>query len=110
MSCHVVLQEAVEALARAGLRNPVKVAVAVTATQSAAAAANGDGSSKSSKKRKQPDAVEQQTHSGSAAAAGDQKTPTSLKLEYVITHVEQKLPQLVSTSSCCSACTLQNPF
>jgi hypothetical protein len=93
------VQEAVEALARAGLRNPVKVAVAVTAAPTAAAAADG-----SSKKRKRQQDGEQQQDGAAAAAGGaavlEQKTPTSLSLEYIMCRVEQKLPQLVSGVLC----------
>lgn len=84
-----------EALARAGLRNPVKVAVAVTA----AAAADGGGTGKQNKTQQ---AGQQQQQDGAAAAAAnggamvEQKTPTSLSLEYVMVPVDQKLPQLVS--------------
>ncbi|WIA21353.1 hypothetical protein OEZ85_000576 [Tetradesmus obliquus] len=87
--------EAVEALARAGLRNPVKVAVAVTAAPAAAAAADD---SFGKKRKRQQDGEQQQ--GGAAAAAGgaalEQKTPTSLSLEYIMVSVEQKLPQLVA--------------
>ncbi|WIA41645.1 hypothetical protein OEZ86_009001 [Tetradesmus obliquus] len=87
--------EAVEALARAGLRNPVKVAVAVTAAPAAAAAADN---SFGKKRKRQQDGEQQQ--GGAAAAAGgaalEQKTPTSLSLEYIMVSVEQKLPQLVA--------------
>jgi ATP-dependent RNA helicase DDX55/SPB4 len=89
--CCSASQEAVEALARAGLRNPVKVAVAVTAAPAAAA----DGSSK---KRKQQDG-QQQEGAAAAGAALEQKTPTSLSLQYIMCSVDEKLPQLVS--SCC---------
>jgi hypothetical protein len=96
------MQEAVEALARAGLRNPVKVAVAVTATPAAAAAsASGaaDGQEPPSKKQKKGDGVQQQQQEAAAAAGGNvlqQATPSSLTMEYVVCPVEQKLPQLVS--------------
>jgi hypothetical protein len=83
----VASQEAVEALARAGLRNPVKVAVAVTA-----AAADG-----SSKKRQRQQDGQQQEGSAAAGAMLEQKTPTSLSLEYIMCSVDEKLPQLVST-------------
>jgi hypothetical protein len=86
----VALQEAVEALARAGLRNPVKVAVAVTAAPAAAA----DGSNK---KRRQQDGQQQEGAAAAAGAALEQKTPTSLSLEYIMCSVDEKLPQLVST-------------
>jgi len=93
-------QEAVEALARAGLRNPVKVAVAVSATPAAAAEDDSQPHSKRAKHAGQPQAAD-----GAAAAAGggvdgsdvfQQVTPSSLRLEYVVCPVEQKLPQLVS--------------
>ena len=101
--CCAVLcsQEAVEALARAGLRNPVKVAVAVTATaQPPPSAAGGDDTSdRPSKKQKRGEEGEQQQQQqqGDAAAGGvlQQATPSSLSLEYIVCPVEQKLPQLV---------------
>jgi hypothetical protein len=67
------------------------VAVAVTAAPAAAA----DGSSK---KRKLQQGGEQQQDAGRAAGAAlEQKTPTSLSLEYILCSVDEKLPQLVST-------------
>ena len=60
--------EAVQALARAGLRNPVRINVAVAGTP-----ARGTG----------------------AEAAGGQKTPSRLSIQYLVCDVEQKLPYLV---------------
>jgi hypothetical protein len=105
--CHDVLcsQEAVEALARAGLRNPVKVAVAVTATaqpEAAAAAGGADGSDRPIKRQKRGEEGDQQQHGDAAAAAGgvlQQATPSSLSLEYIVCPIEQKLPQLVRLTS-----------
>jgi hypothetical protein len=93
-------QEAVEALARAGLRNPVKVAVAVTATAQPPPSVAGfdDTSDRPSKKQKRGEEGEQQQQQQGDAAAGgvlQQATPSSLSLEYIVCPVEQKLPQLV---------------
>lgn len=64
--------EAVQALARAGLRNPVRVNVAVTAVPGAGQAAGG-------------------------AEAGTQKTPSTLKLQYLeLESQSAKLPQLAA--------------
>jgi hypothetical protein len=102
----VARQEAVEALARAGLRNPVKVAVAVTATQ--AAAASGDDLQRPNKRQKKGEAP-------TAAAAADggggvlhQATPSSLRMEYIVCAIQEKLPQLVSAGHCC--CVRHSPL
>ena len=63
--------EAVEALARAGLRNPVRVAVAVAAAPGAGPGAAG------------------------AAAGAGQRTPSSLRIVFRTCHPEQKLGQLL---------------
>ena len=62
----------VEELARAGLRNPVRVTVRDAAAQAAAAAAAAAGAPPSS-------------------AAGKGKLPASLKLMYKICHVDERL-------------------
>jgi ERCC4-related helicase len=63
----------VEALARAGLRNPVRVAVAVSAAGKAGAGGE------------------------QAAAAGlAQKTPAGLQIQYTILEADQKLPHLLA--------------
>ena len=61
--------EAVQALARAGLRNPVRINVAVAGAPSSAAKG--------------------------ADAGGGQKTPSELSIRYLVCDVEQKLPYLV---------------
>ena len=61
--------EAVQALARAGLRNPVRINVAV------AGAPVGGG--------------------GPNSAAGGQKTPSELSIRYLVCDMEQKLPYLL---------------
>lgn len=66
--------EAVEALTRAGLRNPVRVNVAVSAAEAGA-----------SKK----------TSSCGLPEGATQKTPQSLQLHYVVCEAEDKIPQLV---------------
>ena len=83
--------EAVEALMRAGLRNPVRVNVAVTAAGGggsgggAAAAANGGGGGAAA--------------GGSGAEQGQQgqqqATPTTLSLQFVTCEVDEKMGQLV---------------
>jgi ATP-dependent RNA helicase DDX55/SPB4 len=78
--------EAVEALARAGLRNPVRVAVAV-------AAAGGGASSKGASKGANGAA------SGPAAgllAAAEQATPASLAVTYTVVAPAEKLAQLAA--------------
>jgi superfamily II DNA/RNA helicase len=64
--------EAVEALARAGLRNPVRVAVAVAPTGGAGVGADA-----------------------APAAADGQRTPSSLRIAYRTCQPEQKLGQLL---------------
>ncbi|PSC74559.1 DEAD-box ATP-dependent RNA helicase 18 isoform A [Micractinium conductrix] len=70
--------EAVEALARAGLRNPVRVNVAVTQVQ--------------------PPGVKSKKQSQGAEAASDatQRTPSTLHIQYILCEATQKLPQLVA--------------
>jgi hypothetical protein len=75
-------QEAVEALTRAGLRNPVRVAVAVAGAPQTAAQKVGS--------RRGGDAA------GEAAGDGGQVTPATLQLQYVVCEVDEKLGQLVS--------------
>lgn len=65
-------QEAVEELTRAGLRNPVRVAVAV-----ATGSKSGSGA-------------------GDQAAAGAQRTPSGLQIQYAILEADQKLPHLLA--------------
>ncbi|KIZ00196.1 hypothetical protein MNEG_7763 [Monoraphidium neglectum] len=77
--------EAVEALTRAGLRNPVRVAVAVAAAPAPAAAA----AAARGKKGKEGEAA-----AAEAAGAGDQVTPASLQLQYLICEVDEKMGQL----------------
>ncbi|KAI8465769.1 MAG: DEAD-domain-containing protein [Monoraphidium minutum] len=72
--------EAVEALTRAGLRNPVRVAVAVAAADvpggAAAAGAAGGG--------------------GGGEGGGTQVTPAGLSLQYVVCDVDEKMGQLIA--------------
>lgn len=73
--------EAVEALARAGLRNPVRVAVAVTG--------GGGGGGR--------EGGEDGEGEGGAAGAPQQRTPASLALSYtVVPSSAHKLPQLLA--------------
>lgn len=60
-----------QALARAGLRNPVRINVAVAGTPAAADAADGAG------------------------GGGGQKTPSELSIRYLVCNMEQKLPYLL---------------
>ncbi|KAL4433585.1 hypothetical protein ABPG75_000026 [Micractinium tetrahymenae] len=71
--------EAVEALARAGLRNPVRVNVAVALAQPA-------------------DGKPARSHESVPAGALDavQRTPSTLQLQYILCDATQKLPQLVA--------------
>ena len=66
--------EAVEALARAGLRNPVRVNVAVTA---AVGGGGGFGG-------------------GAAVPEAVQCTPATLSIQHLVCEAEEKLPQLVA--------------
>jgi hypothetical protein len=77
-------QEAVEALTRAGLRNPVRVAVAVTDAPPPAPAAGGKKAAKGG-------------GGGGTGDAGDggRVTPATLQLQYVLCEVDEKLGQLV---------------
>ena len=63
--------EAVQALARAGLRNPVRINVAVAGTLCAGA------------------------EGGDAGGGGGQKTPSELSIRYLVCDMEQKLPYLL---------------
>lgn len=81
--------EAVEALMRAGLRNPVRVNVAVTA----AAPAHPDG--KKSNKAAAADGVDGGAGNDGGAGAS-QVTPTTLQLQYIICKAEEKLGQLIA--------------
>lgn len=72
--------DAVKELARAGLRNPVRVNVAVTRAPGAAAAAAAAGGEPSG--------------SGRTAAETTQKTPSSLQIRYMVCESQQKLGQL----------------
>ncbi|GBF93083.1 DEAD-box ATP-dependent RNA helicase [Raphidocelis subcapitata] len=74
--------EAVEALTRAGLRNPVRVAVAVSAAAPAP------------KKGKNAGAA------GEAAPGdGSQVTPVTLQLQYLVCDLEEKMGQLIAFMS-----------
>jgi hypothetical protein len=75
----------VEALTRAGLRNPVRVAVAVSAAAAAPAVAGGRGGDQGL------------TDQGAAGSGGEgQVTPATLQLQYVVCEVDEKMGQLVS--------------
>ncbi|KAL6765995.1 DEAD-domain-containing protein [Haematococcus lacustris] len=78
--------EAVQALARAGLRNPIRVNVAVSM---AAATAVKPRAKSSGAGPVQPSTPSQ------AAEAGGQKTPSGLHIQYCFVEVDQKLDQLV---------------
>ena len=84
--------EAVEALARAGLRNPLRVAVAVTAA--ATESAGGVG-----KKRKASDGVDANGDNDGRAVVPpgyQQVTPSTLTVQYRIVETAEKLPQLAA--------------
>jgi len=83
--------EAVEALARAGLRNPVRVAVAVT---SVTREPNGEehGKEQSTKKRKGGDAHEEACGGGTQ----QQVTPSSLRIQYSLVDPGAKISQLAA--------------
>ena len=116
--------EAVQELARAGLRNPVRVNVAV-AVQAAKAAA-GAGKEKEKGKAEEKKGMEEEEKgkgkkgkeqqqaaaaaagaeveaaaaaeaaaADAAAAGGSQKTPNSLSIQYVLCEADEKIPQLV---------------
>ncbi|KAG2447782.1 hypothetical protein HYH02_007239 [Chlamydomonas schloesseri] len=114
--------EAVQELARAGLRNPVRVNVAVAVQQQqqpakekgnekAAAAAAGKEKRKEKEEGKEGKEQQQQQQQAEAAAAagaeveaaaaaeaaagGSQKTPNSLSIQYVLCEPDEKIPQLV---------------
>ncbi|EFJ40203.1 hypothetical protein VOLCADRAFT_108284 [Volvox carteri f. nagariensis] len=94
--------EAVQELARAGLRNPVLVNVAVTAVAAAAAAAAPQGAAGSGKKAKvgaaggEVEGLEEAAAAGGGdGAVGLQKTPNSLSIQYVMCEADEKIPQLV---------------
>lgn len=86
--------EAVGALARAGLRNPVRVNVAVTQPAApGAAAANGldTGGGGSDSEPAEADGA-----GAAAAAGGGQRTPSSLDIAYLVCASTEKLGQLVA--------------
>lgn len=72
-------------LARAGLRNPVRINVAVSAAPTPA-----PGSKKS-----KATAGGAAAGNGHSAAVAEQKTPSTLRLQYVLCESDQKLGQLV---------------
>mmetsp|Transcript_28156 Transcript_28156/g.76011 ORF Transcript_28156/g.76011 Transcript_28156/m.76011 type:complete len:725 (+) Transcript_28156:79-2253(+) len=74
--------EAVQALARAGLRNSVRINVAVSV------APNQQGAPQKGNKH-----IPSET--GAAAHEATQKTPTQLQITYTITELNERLPQLV---------------
>ncbi len=103
-SLPVWLQE----LARAGLRNPVRVNVAVAVAHQQQADKGAKGSSKGGKdgskgKGQQGEDDADADAAGEAAAAagagadaeGVQKTPNSLSISYVVCEADEKIPQLV---------------
>ncbi|GLC71280.1 hypothetical protein PLESTF_001098500 [Pleodorina starrii] len=109
--------EAVQELARAGLRNPVRINVAVSAAAAAAAAGGGGGGGSQTQPRKQKEQKEErkkeeeegeedqgvegleqegQEEQGAEAEGGAlQKTPNSLSIQYVVVEADEKIPQLV---------------
>jgi ATP-dependent RNA helicase DDX55/SPB4 len=90
--------EAVEALARAGLRNPVRVAVAVT-HKAASFVDDGDEAAENGKKKKK-----KTSSSAADASEGDianantqqQITPSTLSVQYRVVDTSEKLPQLAA--------------
>ncbi|KAG2492424.1 hypothetical protein HYH03_009367 [Edaphochlamys debaryana] len=115
--------EAVQELARAGLRNPIRVAVAVTVGAAAAAAGKGaqgkgkEAEGKKAKKAKkgedgedgegEEEEEEEEEEDGgaaeaarlaavaAAAAGGVQVTPNSLSIQYLVCEPDEKMAQLV---------------
>lgn len=89
--------EAVEALARAGLRNPVRVAVAVSyAPNSGAGEASADTRKKAGKKTKDGDANGSKAEAGVKAPGYEQVTPSTLSVQYTAVDVAGKVAQLAS--------------
>ncbi len=79
--------EAVQALARAGLRNQIRVNVAVEPVASSSGRETGQGqpaagTAGSSKERKKP-------------AMQDQRTPSGLQASYLVCQSDEKLAQLL---------------
>lgn len=77
--------EAVESLARAGLRNPVRVNVAVTLARPAGGAKQGGGGGG-------------EREQGAPEPAPDmvQRTPSTLRIQYAVGEATSKLPRLVA--------------
>lgn len=109
---HCLLPACLQELARAGLRNPVRVnvAVAVAHPPKQQPEEGAKGSSKGSKdggkgKGQQAEDDLDADVAGEAAAAaaagagadveGVQKTPNSLSISYVVCEADEKIPQLV---------------
>ncbi|GFR50915.1 hypothetical protein Agub_g13233, partial [Astrephomene gubernaculifera] len=89
--------EAVQELARAGLRNPVRVNVAVAAV---AQQQQQQGKEKGGKEGKQKGAekkaaADEEGEEDAGAEVAQQKTPNSLSIQYVLCEPDEKIPQLV---------------
>jgi ATP-dependent RNA helicase DDX55/SPB4 len=85
--------EAVEALARAGLRNPVRVAVAVTHKR-AEERDEEDGTMKRKKKSSSSSAAAEEAEQNSNHH--QQITPSTLTVQYRVVDTSEKLPQLAA--------------
>lgn len=89
--------EAVQALARAGLRNPVRVNVAVSAAPPPAGTSKKGAAGKAAASGAAAAAAAAAGAGGGAAAAVDsqQRTPSSLSITYLTCESHQKFAQLV---------------
>jgi ATP-dependent RNA helicase DDX55/SPB4 len=82
--------EAVGALARAGLRNPVRVNVAVLQGGPQDGGADGGGADSTAA-----------AADGNTAVQGGQRTPSSLDIAYLVCESTEKLGQLVAFLQAC---------
>lgn len=93
--------EAVEALARAGLRNPIRVAVAVTAAAAAPAAEGGKRKKRKATEESDTEEEDDALNGGGGTAAAvvpgyQQITPSTLSVQYQIVDTADKLPYLAA--------------
>jgi len=86
--------EAVEALARAGLRNPVRVAVAVTHKAAAAADEDATETGRGTLKKKSSSLEEEKSNTNTNQH--QQITPSTLTVQYRVVDTSEKLPQLAA--------------
>ncbi|KAL4544588.1 hypothetical protein Ndes2526B_g00544 [Nannochloris sp. 'desiccata'] len=86
--------EAVEALARAGLRNPVRVAVAVTHKAAAVEETENGGGTKKKKSSSFSALKEEQATNNDIQQ--QQITPSTLTVQYRVVDTSEKLPQLAA--------------